>query len=494
MTTLLRLATLAAIFLGATSPAFADIVFIDLNGSEREIIAAREAASARGERLIVVPELTSKERAVLSQFQSKSKALETRIKKLEEQQNSPAGGTADSTNRLILAKAELELLTQKRNETFSSRAFSIEKLESTIAALDEAKRPVTAMVISGHSNGYTLWGDLSLNNGTVRPSDIGELAKRYPGAMSSLRSLMLWGCYTGTAGSTFTWKSTLSQLKIIAGFYDSGPSGTTRASADLLKDFLMKDASIAQKRMLGEINQAIRNLNYARITATAALVHDCYFNVKSGAKPLSEIKNECDLEKDHYLATLLTEFSLYLQAKENAFANPPTDTHHSSLRDFYSAIQRYSHCEEIAALVPRERILALIFFENVRKNFAEYYAEYLKEFREKLEPIIGPEALEMVALPDLKSKTTTRQAIVTSIMQLQNLIANLSDRLQDDMTDEERTNLQALVNTLEEYENIAMKTIGNLDCVPMTWITSTPVPGVKPETPSCRSASDSGNS
>ena len=51
--------------------AFADVLFIDLNMSSKEIDAARRGAAARGEKLIVIPNISEQARKKIETAQSK---------------------------------------------------------------------------------------------------------------------------------------------------------------------------------------------------------------------------------------------------------------------------------------------------------------------------------------------------------------------------------------------------------------------------------------
>lgn len=104
-----------------SSSVYADILFIDMNNSSKEIDAAKRAAATRGEKLIVLPKLPQEDQKELAKVLSQLQIERSRLRKLgcatseaemESQDNFPESCN-NKYGRLYELEEQKSLITQK---------------------------------------------------------------------------------------------------------------------------------------------------------------------------------------------------------------------------------------------------------------------------------------------------------------------------------------------------------------------------------------------
>ncbi len=389
-----------------SSAAHADILFVDLNGSDTEIRAATAAAKARGERLVVVPPVELRQYA---------------------------------HDHIPSAVPELAA--------------------AAVAELEQQGRPLTSVVVSGHSNGKMFFGW----SGTIELSDFHQLAEAHPFMRESLRSVLLWSCYSGTIGNFAVWKKEFPQLAVVFGYSDAAPKAKTAASPALLKEALIGEDHIDDALNLKAARRAVKELSLAQRTYLSALIGECYVGVKTGSLRLDDMLRACPRELARLRDMYTGVQDYFLPEQNSAHVDPPANPHSSELRAFYSYYQTAAACVgEDSGIPSRESTLALLFFRTVRRNFAHFYAEDLERVRSELAGV-------GVTIPSLDGDTTRQQTL-----HVHELLVNAS--LLSSLDDAARTRTHALA---QKIDSLLIK----LECVPGQWITEEPLSSEKPVAP-----------
>lgn len=232
---------LAVLLLLVCTNAFADILFVDINQSTSEVTAARKEAARRGERLVVVP---------------------------------PENSTAP---------IEEDLRTAMRAHTKSGRTFS-------------------TLIVSGHYSQQRFYGknrgrDLEITytrlNGVLRDPQFADIRK-------SIRSVLLWGCYTARPRAIADWKALLPRTQLLAGFNFAAPPSTALSSPVLMRNVLRISEDHLTDRQLIKRVQGLLNFtegreepyNFFGNTNLALVVRGCYITSNMGRLAEDEL-TEC---------------------------------------------------------------------------------------------------------------------------------------------------------------------------------------------------------
>jgi hypothetical protein len=449
--------------------ASADILLFDLNISELELQGAKVAATARGEKLIVFPDMPESNRKQIQQYSSREVQVHDRLYEISLELNK--SNLTDAQSQALINEdeklsTEEENIRRAREPFIQGYTFDYEGLDKVFADLAKNKVQLSSVIVSAHAGPGIFQGLVA----TFSTNQFNQAMQKYITASSpSIRSLLLWGCYTATLSDLQFWKAALPSADMIFGFGVIAPSGIRPASGLLLEDVLRKETVLASIQDVPTLNKEFESLQDVRLTSAAATIGDTYFEV--GAKPVP-------LNTQPSCANLLAAytkyqpvFEKYSMATEAGYENPPADTHHSNLRDYYSAIQEGTGCSMVqsnpsafSAMPSESTILALIFFENVRKNFAAYYADEIAAANEALRK---SGVSENAVFPKFASDELTRKTISQQVVALY-----------------ESGDLDAGSKYIADQENSLLV---NLNCVPFSWETDEPTPGVKPQAPNCAS-------
>jgi len=452
--------------LSATA-ASADILLFDLNISELELQGAKAAATARGENLIVFPDMPESNRKQIQQYSSREVQVHDRLYEISLELNK--SGLTDAQSQALIEEdgklsVEEENIRQAREPFIQGYTFDYEGLDKVFADLAKNKVQLSSVIVSAHAGPGIFQGLVA----TFSSNQLNQAIQKYSAENgTSIHSLLLWGCYTATLNDLQFWKAAIPSADLIFGFGVIAPSGIRPASGLLLEDVLRKEAMLASIQDLPTLNKEFDDLQDVRLTSAAAAIGDTYFEV--GAKPVP-------LNSEPSCANLLAAYSKYQSvfekystATETGYENPPVDTHHSNLRDYYSAIQEGTGCSMVqsnpsafSGMPSENSILALIFFENVRKNFGAYYADEIAAANEALRKSGVP---ENAVFPKFASDELTRKTISLQVVALY-----------------DSSNLDGVSKTIADQENSLLI---NLNCVPFSWETDEPTPGVKPQAPNC---------
>jgi hypothetical protein len=459
---------LSSLFMAfSATAASADILLFDLNISELEVQGAKAAAAARGENLIVFPDMPESNRKQIEQYSSREVQTHDRLYEISQEINKP-GLSNEKLQSLLTEDSKLseeeENIRAARAPFIQGYTFDYEDLDKLFAKLAQEKVKLSSVIVSAHAGPGMFQGLVA----TFSTNQLNHSLQKYiTTSGDSIHALLLWGCYTGTLSDLQFWKAAVPTADVIFGFGVIAPSGIRPASGLLLEDVLRKEDALAASPDVSTLSKEFLDLQDVKLTSAAAAINDTYLEV--GANPVP-LKTQPSCAK--LLAAYTKDQSIYekySRAQEAGYENPPADTHHSELRDYYSAIQESTGCALVQSnpaafseMPSESSILALIFFDNVRKNFGAYFHDELATENEILTKAGAPEDSRFL---DFASDTMTRKTILNQLTLLYST-GSLDDAGQ---------NLAAQESSL----------LIDLNCVPFSWETDEPTPGIKPQTPSC---------
>lgn len=344
---------------------FADILFIDLNDAPQEIKAAREAASARGENLIVIPSEASR------------------------------------------------------------KQISREQITAEFRKFQSSGQKFNSIVLSGHDGNGGFSGSRGDQSFSIDVEDLQSEFKKTPAVFQDVRSVLLWGCRTTNIGSLDVyWKdSGLPNVKVFAGFDDSGPSKYRQANADYLKDFLRLDQQIAEAPTKSKVEELVNQIRGFRVTNSSICSKQFMVTQVQGkakAMNIQELRKECDT-KSNEVASGRKAFQCYYEARDRGCQNPPqSGQSHNELVDFYNVIRAKSVCraywddlvangDESAVIPELLQLEKLIHFDEIKTNLTKLHADDLRAADGLLRGLSAPADLTLSNLGELSREQIVRR-------------------------------------------------------------------------------------
>ena len=425
---------------GFSSVAQADILFVNFHNSTSELKAVREAAAARGEAVILIPNMTAAEEQQYESFAREEERIDHLI-------------TITKDKKSFDALAIKYAAAQTGFATLSAKyPVTKDKIDEALVAAEKEGRTISSVIISGHHNGTAFWNESS----SVDTADFQAVFAAHPAIRDQVHGIYLWGCYSTVLGNVAKWKDSFPKAGMILGYSDSAPSSFTQASGGLLKDSLIKEKAIIEKNDLKDVEKAFRSLNSVLITSAAATINSCYVTSTSPAVEYDDAIKKCDEAKQ----LLVDGFKVFHDYYDGAkYDDPPIDEHHSELRTFYSNLQKYGNCRSLPAS-QNAVVLGLIFYQNVRKNFGRYYQSDVVAANKVLRAHNFDSSL---VIPDLLNGTLSRKELMARF-------ANFAAELAKSWDNWPLEDIAAVANVLKRMKTMVI----DLVCVPPTWITERP--------------------
>ncbi|QDK47128.1 hypothetical protein DOM22_19140 [Bdellovibrio sp. ZAP7] len=439
--------SILAIVMSFATTANADILFLDLNGNPKEIEAAKAAAAKRGEKVIVLPEITKEMMANQAKFKELTqKANADYLKK-------GCSVGIEKTAACATVAKNLEDAMAKENKFRQENELNAKTLEKSIADLKQKGVQLSSMVVSGHDGN----GHFAGRFGDLDDKALSDAFLKNPPMGDGIRSLALWGCYTANISSlSLYWKKSFPQVEVVVGFDKQGPLGNSPANWALLKDFLSKEKELTQIKDENELQKALKGLDGVRITDAAICVGGKFSNKKL-TMDLANVQSMCE---GAYLKDAKV-YTCYLNAEEGC-ANPPANTSDSELRRFYEKLQDYAHCKEV--LPPEQQVgvpspdtmIRLIHFADVKKNFVQNFSREIADYNKLLDKVGAPKDLHWGDIQKM-----TRAEVLAKL--------NATAKYLNDKTDNDSA-LKPEFMALKNFLNLGIQPVlGDLN-VPFTWV------------------------
>ena len=369
------------------------VVFIDTNNSFLEAQAASEAACVRGETFVMLPyglEFARKGHAL----KARQNAVEREYERLDRKSSLTP---AERARKEVLESQYTQLEKQLDTLTEGKPDFD-ETVKHGISALAQQNVAIRAVAVSGHDGGGSMHGDLGGIDKNQFAALMHEAYQGKPELENQLSSVLMWGCYTSTPSEVMAWRSEFPHLKILAGFYDSGPSNERPASFELMKDLLIKAGVMGNACDAASLRQKIRGLTHIPLTfAAMSITNKCgqeyYYSRTDDSADFDSVKIKenfsrfeasCDNASSEEILDGLSENTYKFYRGEAAI---PADTGHSALRMIYSTARHMQHCIPEESVMSPDRLGLLLFYRGVKENFMKHFGEALALVQQDLDKL-----------------------------------------------------------------------------------------------------------
>lgn len=341
----------------------------------------------------------------------------------------------------------------------SRSRFKSVDLENYLKKLESDGKKLSSVVLSGHNGN----GHFTGNFGDMSYESLSKAFQTAPNLTSSVRSMMLWGCYTTNLGSVQNfWKKHFPQLELIAGFDGVAPANDKEAGWKYLEDVLVQEKKLTQSKDEKELKRHFKNLSQINVMNAALCTSENFTSHKKTFK-ISEAFQACNKLGEE----IQSVFNCYFNATEERCKNVPKDTANGEIRKLYNHVQDNYHCNgttdaygRTVRLPEPETILRLIFFENVKKNVQKILGDvnFADKFNEQLKKITSESSL---LWPDDIS-SLSRQEILEKLNRLQTLLYG----------NDFPKHLSPEARVLKNYVSGLGELLGNLSEVPFPMIES----------------------
>lgn len=445
----------------------ADILFLDMNDSYKEVEAARRAAKARGDEVIVYPTLTPEQRKEKNAIAQKIKTAQKEFSRKCTKAYPPE---CNAISQRLLA------LQVEQNKVFEKARFDTNALKELLRAHVEKGREIKSLVISGHDGTGHFHGVL----GSVSDSGLAQTLQSIEGVADSIRGVHLWGCYTTSPSSLLlNWQHHFPNSALISGYEGIAPSNEKKASSDYLEGVLKKEADLIAEMDLKKIESMFKKIPGTIWTTAAINRGDCYVDNKKSFR-FSDLKEQCG-EISAKIKDAQKRYYCYLKAESDECAHPPKNTRTGEVRKFYELLQEGAACltlpefaNEAHLRISRDQAIRLVLFSDVQKNFARIYETQLKEIDEILEKLGAPGIVRFSEL----DKITRRELLVRVDQLLEFLVAKY------EVLDAEKKEVgehDAQILMLRQFQADLSRGIASIEpyCVPFDWVE----PGATAESP-----------
>jgi len=404
----LGLFTLLFVWLSSPQQAFADILFVNLNGSVKEIPAVQVAARQMGENVYVLP--------------------------------------AQATT------------------TYNTQQLA----DDLVRLANQGVRPHTMIVSGHHVKNEGFFGSVSTDGVALYavPNLVPD-TEPVQEFFAGIQSIYLWGCYTGTLNSVSRLLNgtypAYANIKFIVGFADKAPLSTEVLSGQTLKEFLLKESQFraASPQQMSSLLTTISSYNkYDFILHKGG-----YFLTKDGISTQANFIESC--QSDTARDNLDNAVKLIWKYYWNEAGPIPDDTSKGPLRQAYRQLQRNNFCinmgvvklNNVDEIPPLPTVIRLIFYKNVMHNFTRVYAAQLAYAKQELQGA-GLQDVDFIAQMEQTDRGTL-------IKKFENMHKYIKDNFYSDVNIDKRTNYIYFSTMVDDFESVVFP---SEDYVPQSWI------------------------
>jgi hypothetical protein len=435
----------------------ADILFLDLNNSPKEIAAAQEAAAKSNRKLIVLPSHSPAQVKQLNQLKMES----TKLTK-EYDKKCKSNGTPEC---LALS----DRFNKKYNEYVEFQKtlhFDPESLRNFLRERDSTKKALTSVVVSGHDGTGTFAGVF----GRVGDEELAKIFGEFPYLSGNVRSLHLWGCYTTSPGSLMlNWKRHFPNTALISGYEGRAPLNDKPAGWHYLKGVLAAEPALLETTDHEKLKKALAKIPGALQTHAAISVCDNYASNKESYN-FAELEVRCRTLKQQ-LEEKGDAYNCYLKAATDECADPPANTGAGLVREFYEVLHKASACSQILTdpiyrTYSRDQAIRLVFAKEVQKNFARIYGQEIAEVDKMLAELGAPADVRFAGMEKM-----SRRDFLLRTQKLQNFIQSQWPDFERDLNSFKFGEREGKLHSLAFFQAALSGTLVNLDhCVPFEWV------------------------
>ncbi len=444
------------ILLFSTWSAWANILFLDMNNSPKEIEAAAEAAKNSKRELVVYPVVPQKVRSEITALDGKiNKLMRTRDKKCKKMDSDFCKKTAD----------EIGAKLKQREEMAKPYKFSKEGLLSFLEEQKKSGKTFPSVVVSGHDG----TGSFSGHFGRVGDE---ELAKIFAQANihQDVRTFHLWGCYTTSPGSLMlNWKKHFPNISLFTGYDGRAPLNDKPAGWSYLKGVLEKEPALLEVENAKKLQAILKKIPGANQVTSAIYSCDDYASLTE-AYNFQDMGEKCEKFKEQLLADEDT-YQCYLKSSREECFDPPANTGRSPLRDYYELTQKAVACrsfseDPIFRNLSRDQAIRLIFFREVVNNFSRIYEKEIRESNEILKSLGAPSDV-LLENPEKLTRKELLEKMEKLLAFLQSQSFDLALQAKPGEFGEREAKLYALRNFHRGLTSTLMDLSSG--CVPFNW-------------------------
>ena len=422
---------LLCILIFITTPTFADILFINLNNSPDEEVAARAAADARHEKLWVFNEHDADQSAhdplkkklddtdtvyqkVLTELSLASATLqkhEDMLKSLKENHpekdgwiskewdqhfNAVGGKIKTVEDAIVRLKAKKKQLSDQadflgeQGLELKSRYESLSgEFDRFLKKMQNSGATISSLVVSGHHSGDRYFGgslDFGLNDKSLK-----DALKKYPKVSGSMKALYEWACETGL-GTIVEWRNEFPSLKMVLGYEKRGPLAATLADHTILQDALTREAQLLQVQDVKSAQKILNGIKNSSATNLVGAINNCFAGVPNAnvkASTFEEAKIFRCKDTRYDLMGAFEDYQKYKEAEEETFLDVPDENSDEStnlIRGFYDRTVREKACYQQfqIKIPPANEIVSLIHFKTILANFQSFFGVNLGTTRHEV--------------------------------------------------------------------------------------------------------------
>jgi hypothetical protein len=384
------------------------VIFVDTNFVYTEIMAAKKAACMRGETFVLIPDNSLvKVKEIQDAF-----ALKHASQQSVSQCSAKYGWDSSQcvSKKQKRDEAQGKFLEIKNSFMNSSEfvAVSKESVSEKLKQLaDNGVAPVS-VVLSGHDGGGWVSGDAGSLSSNELLSSLKSSYKEKPELLQEMHTLLMWGCYTTTKALISQYKLYIPSLKVIAGFYGSGPLSIRPASSNLMNDVLVKSDELSSLSGASRLKTAIQGLDNYLYTYSGIYVaaqcgeYHAYNNseyTSDGAKTerkFEEFKQEVDC---YDLDETLEDNQMILAAYLSGATPIPTNTRDTELRRLYKYARQNKHLKDQCPSIDNvlaldgDRIGMLLFNHGVKANFDKVFDTEISQLKSDID-LLNTDAID----------------------------------------------------------------------------------------------------
>lgn len=450
------------------SAARADVLFLDVNNSPKEIEAAEKAAKKSGRKLVVVPDVDKETRARLNDLQRRSNDIQDQKIDICTKAGRNTPECAQITEKYREIRTAFEALQAEHK-------ISPSLIEAEIAKRARENKPFSTMIISGHDG----TGEFSGVFGEITDQEISGLIAKYPTQANSLRSLHLWGCYTTSPGSLLNnWLHHFPHLSLVSGYDDQAPLNDKPYGWKYLAGVLEKEDELMQATDAKKLQRLLKQIPGAN--QTHAAIYACGSFASNGDYyELADLALKCDNFISE-VKRLADPYLCFKNAKEPGCENPPDQTSQGPVREFYEALHKADACRNLEIGdwdnmdFNRDEVLRLIFYKEVKVNFARIYGKDLEEIDQYMDKMgVDPKArFKNVGEMSRKEMMEAMEALGKYLQTKTGHEFPLDERSKGSQIKPKAKDLSAEIKPLVALHRSISRTLVNLNsfCVPFNWI------------------------
>lgn len=464
-----NIAILSTLFLFILAPtASADVLFLDVNNSPREIEAAQKAAEKSGRKLVVIPDVDAETRSRISELQRELDRVQDQKIRLCTKSGRNTPDCNSITEKFNSIRAEKDRL-QEENKISPSL------IEREIAKRASENKPFSTIIISGHDG----TGEFSGTFGEITDQEISSVLAKYPTQANSLRSLHLWGCYTTSPGSLLNnWLHYFPHLSLVSGYDDQAPLNDKPYGWKYLAGVLEKEDELMEATDAAKLQRLLKRIPGANQTHAAIYACGSYAS-NNDAYELADLALKCDTFISE-VKRLAEPYLCYKGAKEPGCENPPDQTSQGPVREFYEALHKADACRNLEIGdwdnmdYNRDEVLRLIFYKEVKANFARIYGKELEEVDQYMDKLgVDPKArFKNVGEMSRKEMMEAMEALGKYLQTKTGHEFSMDERSKGSQIKPKAKDLSPEIKPLITLHRTLSRTLVNLNsfCVPFNWI------------------------